>query len=223
MPSTGFRSKDLIDNPSMDNLEGTPSASARSKTAQHLLDAGLVGILYWTIEGGIVDANDTLLAMLRYTRDDLLAGRINWVEMTPPELRALDAQPIADLYTTGRHLPFEKEYVRKDGTRIPILVASAFEEGSRTNGVGFVVDITAQKQAEREAREREQEIATIFESITDAFFALDAQWRFTYMNAESERLLRRTREELIGKIVWHEFPQAFDATFGHEYRRAGAR
>ncbi len=192
----------------------------RTLKAQRLLDAGIVGILYWHITGGITDANDTFLELLGYTREDLEAGRIDWVELTPPELRELDVRPVADLYASGRHLPFEKEYVRKDGSRVPVLVASAFNEGSQSEGVGFVVDITAQKQAEQQAQERSQEIITIFESMTDAFFALDDQWRFTYANAEAERLLRRTRSELLGKVLWQEFPETADATFGREFRRA---
>lgn len=62
--------------------------------------------------------------------------------------------------------------------------------------------------------------ARILESITAAFFALDREWRFTYINAEAERLLSRTREELLGRNVWEEFPAAIGSTFKHEYRRA---
>lgn len=198
----------------------TDVTNERALKAQRLLDAGLVGVLYFDITGGITDANDTFLEMLGYTRADLQAGRVDWVELTPPELRERDAAPVADLFATGKHLPFEKEYVRKDGTRVPVLVASAFNEGSQTEGVGFVVDIRAQKQAEQEARERSQEIITIFESMTDAFFALDGEWRFTYINAEAQRLLHRTREELIGRVLWYEFPETVEATFGQEFRRA---
>ena len=188
--------------------------------AQHLLDTGIIGILYWNIAGGITDANDTFLELLGYTREDLISGQIDWVAMTPPELRYRDIQPIADLYATGRHLPFEKEYVRKDGSRVPVLVASAFNEGSQSDGVGFVVDIRAQKQAEQQAQERSRDIITIFESMTDAFLALDSEWRVTYTNGEAERLLHRTRDELFGKVFWEEFPETVDATFGRAYRRA---
>lgn len=192
----------------------------RARSTQHLLDAGLVGILFWTIEGGITDANDTLLDMLGYSRADLEAGRIDWIEMTPADIRDRDRQPVAELYRTGRHLPFEKEYLRKDGSRIPVLVASAFNEGSRTEGVGFVVDITAQKRAERQARDRSAEIIAIFESMTDAFFAVDNDWKFTYVNSQAERLMQRKRDDLLGNVLWDEFPATSDSIFGREYRRA---
>ncbi|MGE5523798.1 MAG: PAS domain S-box protein [Rhodospirillaceae bacterium] len=70
---------------------------------------------------------------------------------------------------------------------------------------------------ERAARER---VINILESITDAFFAVDRNWRFTYVNREAERLLRRSRNELLGRNVWAEFPQAVGATFQREYERA---
>ena len=64
------------------------------------------------------------------------------------------------------------------------------------------------------------QVTRIFESITDAFFAVDREWRFTYLNRQAERLLRRPREELIGRNVWTEFPGGADATFQREYERA---
>jgi PAS domain S-box len=124
----------------------------RQHRAQRLLDAGLVGIVYWSIDGRLMDANDTFLEMLGYTREDLAAGQLNWIQMTPPDMRERDERPMADLLATGRHLPFEKEFLRKDGARVPVLVAAAFHEGSRTGGVAFVVDITAQKEAQDQLR-----------------------------------------------------------------------
>lgn len=70
---------------------------------------------------------------------------------------------------------------------------------------------------EREARER---LASVLESVTDAFYAIDTQWRFTYLNHEAERLLRRPREGLLGRNVWEEFPEAVGATFQLEFQRA---
>ena len=72
-------------------------------------------------------------------------------------------------------------------------------------------------QREREARER---ATTILESITDAFLALDREWRFTYVNRRAESLLRRTREELVGKSLWDEFSEAVGTTADHELHRA---
>jgi len=82
-------------------------------------------------------------------------------------------------------------------------------------------DLTARERGQRAetAAERER-LASILESITDGFFALDRQWRFTYVNREAERLVGRTREELLGKSVWECFPLLVGSAWEREYRRA---
>lgn len=74
--------------------------------------------------------------------------------------------------------------------------------------------LTAQERASRE------QVTNILESITDAFFALDRAWRFTYANREAERILQRPREKLLGRVVWEEFPEAASGSFRREYERA---
>jgi len=88
----------------------------------------------------------------------------------------------------------------------------------------LTVEVLRQQQAlTREAEElraAHQRTVGILESITDAFFALDAQWRFTYVNAEAERVLFRAREELLNQNIWEAFPEAVGSTFDRQYRRA---
>jgi PAS domain S-box-containing protein len=119
-----------------------------------LFDSNLIGVLYGNgRSGAITDANDKFLEMSGYDREDLRAGRINWLEMTPPEYRALNAEAIAQLIATGKNeRPTEKEYIRKDGTRLPVLVARALIDKATLDGVAFVLDISEQKR--NEARER---------------------------------------------------------------------
>jgi len=85
---------------------------------------------------------------------------------------------------------------------------------------GALQDITEAKSAEAEKRDLAARLATTLESITDAFFTLDREWRFTFVNRQAEQLLRRTREELLGSVVWEEFGDAVDSTFYKEYHRA---
>ncbi|WP_306532975.1 MASE3 domain-containing protein [Geobacter sp.] len=75
-------------------------------------------------------------------------------------------------------------------------------------------------ESEKALRESHQRISSIMESITDAFFALDHGWNFTYVNEEAERLLNRRRDELIGRNVWTMFPEAVGSTFHEQYHRA---
>jgi PAS domain S-box-containing protein len=116
---------------------------------RRVYDSGLVGIIYWNMEGQIVDANDKFLELVGYTRDDLSAGRIDWSNMTPPEFRYLDEASVVELKATGvNKVPFEKEYIRKDGSRLPILLAGAMLDEARFNGVAYVLNITDRKRAE---------------------------------------------------------------------------
>lgn len=82
--------------------------------------------------------------------------------------------------------------------------------------------LAGEQAARAEAEAARERIVSILESITDAFFALNREWRFTYLNKEAERLLQKTREQLMGKCIWDEFPEAVGSTFHHEYHRAVA-
>jgi two-component system, cell cycle sensor histidine kinase and response regulator CckA len=81
-------------------------------------------------------------------------------------------------------------------------------------------DVTGVTPAEDEARGLAAQLTETLESITDAFFTVDREWRFTFLNREAERLLKRTRAELLGRILWEEFPAAIGTLFEREYRRA---
>jgi|GEM_PF-2355357 len=137
-------------------------------------ESGLIGVIYWNMNGQITDANDKFLEMVGYTREDLASGQIDWVAMTPPEYRYLDDRSVMELKATGvNRTPFEKEYIRKDGTRLPIVLAGAMQDEERFNGVAFILDITDQKKAEEALHESEmnlkraQEIAQIGSWIFD--------------------------------------------------------
>ena len=119
--------------------------------------------------------------------------------------------------------------VRKDGSTFwaDVLITALRDDAGNLRGFAKVTrDITARKEAEERERllAREQaarERATdILESISDAFFAVDHDWRFTYVNREAEELLGHSREELLGKNVWEEFPRAEDSEPYRQIRRA---
>lgn len=118
-----------------------------------IVDSNIIGIIYWDINGNITDANGAFLNIVNYTRDDLLSGRINWQEMTPPEYRSQDEEKLAELAATSKVSPFEKEFIRRDGSRVPILLGAALSEGSQEFGVSFVLDITDRKRAEAALKE----------------------------------------------------------------------
>jgi PAS domain S-box-containing protein len=122
-------------------------------------EAGIVGVIYWTMDGEIVDANDRFLEMVGYTREELEAGRVDWRHMTPPEFAYLDERSIEELKARGANaVPFEKEYIRKDGSRMPIIVAGAMLDEECYNGVALVLDTTEKKAAEEALRHLNAEL-----------------------------------------------------------------
>lgn len=85
---------------------------------------------------------------------------------------------------------------------------------------GALQDVSDRKRAEAQSRQLAAQYSITLESITDAFYTLDREWRFTYFNHEAERLMQRTRQEVLGKVVWEEFPQAVGTPFHREFQRA---
>ena len=113
----------------------------------------------WHADGRIIDANEAYLRIIGYDRGDLIAGRLNWRDLTPPEWRSADDHRVEQLEMTGTAQPYEKEYFRKDGSHAPVLVgATVFEERS-DEGVGFVLDLTDRKRAERAYTQVQTELA----------------------------------------------------------------
>src|SRR6266568_2108586 len=126
----------------------------REAKIRRLVDANVVGVLISKLDDGqIIEANDAFLDMVGFTRDDLTSGPITRSELTPPEWLAASRRAEAQLRATGGADLFEKEYFRKDGSRVPALVAAAALEGTPIQVVAFVVDLTERKRAEAE-RER---------------------------------------------------------------------
>jgi PAS domain S-box-containing protein len=128
----------------------------REAKIRRLFDANIIGIIIWNLEGQILDANSEFLRIVGYDQHDLLSGRVSWADMTPPEWRDRDTLAISELKSKGAVQAFEKEYIRKDGSRIPVLIGIASLDGAEGQGVAFVLDLTERKRAETEARESER-------------------------------------------------------------------
>jgi PAS domain S-box-containing protein len=125
---------------------------------KRLYDSEIIGIMFADTRGHVKQANDALLRMLGYTREDLESGEFRWDRLTPPEWEFQYAAAQQQLDQCGICAPWEKEYFHKNGTRVPILIGIARLEGSETETVCFVLDNTPRKRAEEaEARARSEQ------------------------------------------------------------------
>jgi PAS domain S-box-containing protein len=128
----------------------------REAKVRRLVEANIIGIFISRLSGEIIEANDAFLKMVGYGREDLTAGNMRWTDLTPTEWRATTAHALEGIDTTGVVQPYEKEYFRKDGSRVPVLIGSAAFDEQRDQGVTFVLDLSERKRAEAEARESDR-------------------------------------------------------------------
>ena len=131
----------------------------REAKIRRLVEANIIGIFIWDFEGRVLEANEAFLRIVGYDHEDLVAGRIRWTDLTPPEWRDRDTRLIQEQRLTGALPPFEKEYFRKDGSRIPVLIGVATFEKGGNEGVAFVLDLTERKRGEERLRRSEAYLA----------------------------------------------------------------
>ncbi len=168
--------------------------AAEKATARfsRLSEAGVIGTVVINLDDKrVVDINDTLLELLEHSRDELLSGRVPWASLTATEWSDVDARAIEQLTTTGIAGLREKEFIRKDGTRIPVLAGSAMLGGGTTECISFVLDLTERKEAERGRREAERRSQRMVESATVGMWTVGADGRTTFMNARMADILGR--------------------------------
>ena len=123
--------------------------AGREAKIRRLVDSNIIGIFIWDFDGGVLEANDEFLRIVNHDREDLLSGRIRWTDLTPPDWSERDSAKIEQQKVSGRLEPFEKEYTRKDGRRVPVLIGVATFEVGGNEGVAFVLDLTERKRAEQ--------------------------------------------------------------------------
>jgi PAS domain S-box-containing protein len=144
---------------SLENARLYNDLREREAKIRRLVDSNIIGIVIWDFQGRIIEANQAFLDIIGYAREDLASLR--WTELTPAEWRDVDDQAFAELKATGTVQPREKEYFRKDGSRVPVLVARAIYEWNRDEGVAFVLDLTERKHVEGALRDAQANLAHV--------------------------------------------------------------
>jgi PAS domain S-box-containing protein len=156
---------------SLENARLYSDLREREARIRRLVDANIIGIVIWTVDGRIIEANQAFLDMLGYSREDLVAGRLRRTELTPAEWRDADDKAIAELKVAGIVQPREKEYLRKDGSRVPALVGATTFDDKPNEGVAFVLDLTERKRAELDR----QLLASLVEQASDLMAIADLE------------------------------------------------
>jgi PAS domain S-box-containing protein len=176
----------------------------REARIRRLVESNVIGVHFWDLSGGLTEANDAFLRTVGYSRQDLLSGNVNWSSITPPEYRAADAHAVEELARSGTFQPYEKEYIRKDGERVAVLLAGAAFEGSSDEGVAFILDLTERKAAEAELARSEgvlREQASLLDLTHDTVFVRDMNDVITYWNHGAEELYGWQREDAVGRTA----------------------
>ncbi|MBE9166821.1 response regulator [Pleurocapsales cyanobacterium LEGE 06147] len=131
---------------------------------RRLVESNIIGVVIGNFHRNITYANGAFLEMLGYGREQLERGELHWCDLTPPEYLSLDEYVIEELKRSGTCLPFEKQYLRRDGSRISVLQGCALLEEDDAQAIAFVMDLTERKQAEleiRKALEKEKELSEL--------------------------------------------------------------
>jgi PAS domain S-box-containing protein len=168
---------------------------------RRIYESGLLGVIHWNMDGAITNANDKFLEIVGYGRDDLAAGRIDWGRMTPPEYRHLDEESGKELKATGVNKePFEKEYIRKDGTRVPVIVAGAMLDEARFNGVAIVLDIIERKRMEKALKQRSDQLEAANRELENFSYSVshDLKAPLRAIEGYSRRLVEKYKPALDG-------------------------
>jgi PAS domain S-box-containing protein len=128
--------------------EMAEALKGRDTKIRRLVDSSIIGIVISDLEGEVLEANDAFLTLVGYDRLDLKNGQVDWKSITPTDFKGLDIQALRELKERGTCAPFEKDYLRKDGRRIPVMIGCVLLEGTPANIVSFVLDLSERKAAQ---------------------------------------------------------------------------
>ncbi|WP_026735402.1 PAS domain S-box protein [Fischerella sp. PCC 9605] len=158
---------------------------------RRFVDANIIGVIIADFNGMIVEANDAFLKMVGYTREDLLCGRVRWRDITPPEYQFLSDRLIAELRTKEVCTPIEKEYISKDGSRVPVLIGGALLPESPSHQqemIVFTLDISDRKVTELALRKSEERYRAFVEQSSEGIWCFELKVPISLESPEDEQI-----------------------------------
>lgn len=170
---------------------------------RRIVESDMIGVFFWNTDGQITDYNRAFLDIIGYTEADAISGQVNWAGITPPEYAELDARALNQYTTSGICQPYEKEYIRKDGSRIFVLVGGTLLEGSRDHGVAFVLDIDERKRNEVALRHR-ADFEALVSHLSTSFLNLPSAQVDDGINVALEAIGTFTHVDRAYVFLWSE-------------------
>lgn len=172
-------------------------SSARGEYGlRRALDVEAIGVIYFDMSGRIIDANNAFLAMSRYSRDELLAGDLTWQRLTPPEWMPDSHRAFAELKARGETTPYEKQYIRKDGSRWWALFAA--KKLNEDLAFEFVINVSERKIAEEALGQSERRLRSLIDAIPQLVWRSAARGNWTWASAQWLEYTQLTPESSMG-------------------------
>ncbi|MBW4507529.1 MAG: PAS domain S-box protein [Scytonematopsis contorta HA4267-MV1] len=156
-----------------------------------------IGIAFTSCTGKVFEANDTLLEMLGWTEEEMPSSSLNWREISPEEYAEIDSQAIQQLQQTGSAGPIQKELIRKDGSRFPILVSTSRLESEQDEYIAFIVDLTKVKKIEAALAFSERRFRLLAEAIPHLVWTIKANGKPVFSNHRWQEYIGITLDEAI--------------------------
>ncbi len=189
------------------NLEQQLQYSERK--LRSLVESNIFGVCVADLDGRIYEFNDRYTQLVGCSRDELLAQTFNWFQLVPPDDREAIGQAMATLLSTGAVPPYERGYLRKDGSRVPALVAATLLDQERRHVLAVILDMSEQKAAERRkqeflsmvSHELRTPLTVITGSIELALMQIELRPRFLPLEAEGllgqiKKMLKRASRQV---------------------------
>ena len=178
-----------------------------------IYESNMVPVAFWNLNGRITNANDAYLSLTGFTRAEIDEGKICCPELTPAHHLRLDQQAMREAIAKGICTPYEKDFLRRDGRRVPVLIGGGMLPGTADRGVVFAIDLSEQKKTEKKLRESEEKNRAILQALPDLLFVQSKEGVYLDYHAKDPRALLVEPEKFLGKNMREVLPEELARSF----------